>query len=123
MPGGQPPQSLEETRLQAANCTRCPLYADATQVVFGEGPETARVMFVGEQPGDKEDLAGRPFVGPSGKLLDVELQAAGLNREECYITNAVKHFKYECIRPRCCGFPIPQRAPNSAAILKRLRRA
>ncbi|MGF7158898.1 DNA polymerase [Rhodoligotrophos appendicifer] len=76
-------------------CTRCPLYKDATQAVFGEGPGHAEVVLVGEQPGDQEDLAGRPFVGPAGQLLDRALADAGIDREKVYVTNAVKHFKFE----------------------------
>lgn len=76
-------------------CTRCPLYRDATQAVPGEGPEDARMMLVGEQPGDQEDLKGRPFVGPAGKLLDRALDEAGIDRTTVYLTNAVKHFKFE----------------------------
>lgn len=85
---------LDELRARAAGCTACPLYRDATQAVFGEGPEGARVMFVGEQPGDSEDLAGEPFVGPAGRLLDRCLDAAGIDRRRIYVTNAVKHFKW-----------------------------
>ena len=76
-------------------CRRCPLHCAATQAVPGEGPASARIMLVGEQPGDKEDLAGRPFVGPAGQLLDKALAEAGLARDALYLTNAVKHFKYE----------------------------
>ena len=76
-------------------CTRCPLYKDATQTVFGEGPRNAPVVFVGEQPGDQEDLAGKPFIGPAGQLFDRALADAGLDRSRAYVTNAVKHFKYE----------------------------
>jgi uracil-DNA glycosylase family protein len=86
--------SLETLRAQARDCRACPLWKDATQTVFGEGSETAQVMLVGEQPGDKEDLAGRPFVGPSGQLLDRALQQAGIDRSQVYITGAVKHFKF-----------------------------
>ncbi len=85
---------LEELREAAAGCTACPLYRNATQTVFGEGPEGARIMFVGEQPGDSEDLAGHPFVGPAGKLLDRCIAAAGIDRSQTYVTNAVKHFKW-----------------------------
>ena len=85
---------LEELRDAAAECTACPLYRNATQTVFGEGPEQARVMFVGEQPGDSEDLAGHPFVGPAGKLLDRCMKEAGIDRSRAYVTNAVKHFKF-----------------------------
>jgi DNA polymerase len=86
--------NVEELRKAAAECTACPLYANATQTVFGEGPEQARVMFVGEQPGDSEDLAGHPFVGPAGKLLDRCMKEAGIDRSRAYVTNAVKHFKW-----------------------------
>ena len=82
-------------RVEAATCTRCPLYAPATQTVFGIGPATARLMFVGEQPGDQEDLAGRPFVGPAGQVFDRALAQAGIDRASTYVTNAVKHFKFE----------------------------
>lgn len=80
---------------EARGCTRCPLYRNATQTVFGQGPARAKLMLVGEQPGDQEDLAGRPFVGPAGKLLDRALAEAGIDRGEIYLTNAVKHFKNE----------------------------
>jgi len=81
-------------REEAAHCTRCDLYKCATQTVFGEGPLDARIVFVGEQPGDQEDLAGRPFVGPAGKLFDAALEEAGIDRTRTYVTNAVKHFKF-----------------------------
>jgi uracil-DNA glycosylase family protein len=80
---------------EASTCTRCPLYAHATQTVFGEGPADAHLVFVGEQPGDQEDLAGRPFVGPAGQLFDRALAEAGIDRARVYVTNAVKHFKFE----------------------------
>lgn len=86
---------LEGLRRDAAGCTRCPLFEIGTRTVFGEGPATASVVLVGEQPGDQEDLAGRPFVGPAGKVLDRALGEAGLDRAETYLTNAVKHFKHE----------------------------
>ncbi|WP_018184880.1 UdgX family uracil-DNA binding protein [Kaistia granuli] len=89
-----PAGSLEALRLEAADCRRCPLFADATQTVFGEGPADAAIVFVGEQPGDQEDLAGRPFVGPAGQVFDVALQEAGIDRGAVYVTNAVKHFKF-----------------------------
>lgn len=89
-----PAESLAQLRRQAECCRRCPLWEDATQTVFGEGPKAARVVFVGEQPGDQEDIAGRPFVGPAGKLFDQVLQEAGVPRDETYVTNAVKHFKF-----------------------------
>lgn len=84
----------ETLRDEAAHCRACPLWKDATQTVFGEGPETAKVMLVGEQPGDKEDLAGQPFVGPAGQMLDRALDEAGIDRRLVYVTNAVKHFKF-----------------------------
>jgi DNA polymerase len=84
----------------AARCTACHLYRNATQTVFGEGPEGARVMLVGEQPGDAEDLAGHPFVGPAGKLLDRCLVEAGIDRKQTYVTNVVKHFKWVPRGPR-----------------------
>jgi len=87
--------TLNAVRSEARGCTRCPLYAAATQTVFGEGAPGATVMFVGEQPGDQEDLAGRPFVGPAGQLFDRALAEAGIDRESVYVTNAVKHFKFE----------------------------
>jgi DNA polymerase len=87
--------SLKALRQEAASCTRCDLYKRGTQTVFGEGARRARVMLVGEQPGDKEDLEGRPFVGPAGRLLDQALVAAGIDRDEVYVTNAVKHFKWD----------------------------
>jgi DNA polymerase len=90
-----PAGSLDALRREAAACRACPLWQPATQTVFGEGPPDARVMLVGEQPGDQEDLAGRPFVGPAGKLLDRALQEAGLDRSTMYVTNAVKHFKFQ----------------------------
>ena len=89
------PGTLAAARLEARDCTRCPLYCKATQTVFGEGPGNAKLMFVGEQPGDQEDLAGRPFVGPAGKMFDTIAGEAGLDRTQAYVTNAVKHFKYE----------------------------
>ncbi|WP_037416509.1 UdgX family uracil-DNA binding protein [Sinorhizobium sp. CCBAU 05631] len=87
--------SIAALRKQAEGCERCDLYKHATQLVFGEGPGKARVVLVGEQPGDREDLAGRPFVGPAGRILDECLHEAGIDRSSCYLTNAVKHFKFE----------------------------
>jgi DNA polymerase len=87
-------QSLDEVAHEAASCTLCPLYEKATQTVFGEGPEDAPLMLMGEVPGDKEDLAGKPFVGPAGRLLDRALTEAGIDRTQVYVTNAVKHFKW-----------------------------
>jgi uracil-DNA glycosylase len=87
--------SLAAVREAAKDCRACDLYKRATQTVFGEGPRTAKVMLVGEQPGDAEDLAGHPFVGPAGKLLDRALEEAGIDRRLVYVTNVVKHFKWE----------------------------
>ncbi len=87
--------SIEQLRTEAADCKRCDLWRDATQTVFGDGPDDADVMLVGEQPGDKEDLAGEPFVGPAGRLLDDALDEAGIERSTVYVTNAVKHFKWK----------------------------
>jgi DNA polymerase len=89
------PGTLSEARQMAVTCTRCDLYKNATQTVFGEGPRDAAIMLVGEQPGDQEDLSGRPFVGPAGKVLDRALTDAGLDRSTLYVTNGVKHFKNE----------------------------
>jgi DNA polymerase len=86
---------LEELRSVAAGCTGCDLYRVGTQTVFGEGARSAEVMLVGEQPGDQEDRQGRPFVGPAGRLLDEALEAAGIDRRRAYVTNIVKHFKWE----------------------------
>ena len=87
--------TLAEVRQEAAHCTNCPLYRNATQTVFGEGTTRAKMMLVGEQPGDQEDRAGAPFVGPAGKLLDQALEEAGIDRQLVYVTNAVKHFKWK----------------------------
>jgi uracil-DNA glycosylase len=93
----QPPASrdLDVLRAAAKKCKACPLWKSGTQTVFGEGPKHARIIFVGEQPGDKEDLEGKPFVGPAGRMLDKALEEAGVDRSEAYVTNAVKHFKWE----------------------------
>jgi uracil-DNA glycosylase family protein len=103
--------TLDSLRKSAAHCTACDLYMRGTQTVFGEGSERARVILVGEQPGDKEDLMGRPFVGPAGKLLDRALEIAGIERDETYVTNIVKHFKWE---PR--GKRRIHKKPNSLEI-------
>jgi uracil-DNA glycosylase len=87
--------SLNSLKEAARGCRGCPLYKNATQTVFGEGPRTASVMFVGEQPGDQEDLAGKPFVGPAGKILSDAMIEVGIDRGDVYVTNAVKHFKWE----------------------------
>ena len=100
------PRKLSALRKQAAGCRRCDLWKRGTQTVFGEGPPRARVMLVGEQPGDQEDLAGEPFVGPAGQLLREAMTEAGLDPEEVYLTNAVKHFKWQ---------PRGSRGPRGAA--------
>jgi DNA polymerase len=87
--------TLPRLRAAAADCRGCPLWKDATQTVFGEGPESAQAMLVGETPGDREDRTGHPFVGPAGRELDLALERAGIERGEVYVTNAVKHFKFE----------------------------
>lgn len=97
-PAEEPPadaKSLADLRRQAEGCRRCPLWQDATQTVFGEGPHDARIVFVGEQPGDQEDIAGKPFVGPAGRVFDQVISEAGIERQKLYVTNAVKHFKFE----------------------------
>ena len=88
------PETLTTLREAAAGCRACPLWQIGTQTVFGEGPEDAELMLVGEQPGDREDREGRPFVGPAGRLLDEALEEAGIDRTRVYLTNAVKHFKW-----------------------------
>src|SRR4051812_14223966 len=93
--GGNAKKAWEAVRAEAAHCTRCDLYKCATQTVFGEGPVDADIIIVGEQPGDQEDLAGKPFVGPAGQMLDRALAEAGVDRSRAYVTNAVKHFKFE----------------------------
>ncbi len=87
--------SIPKLKEAAAGCTACPLHETGTQTVFGEGTAKAEVMFVGEQPGDQEDLQGKPFVGPAGKLLDKALEEAGIDRSQVYLTNVVKHFKWQ----------------------------
>jgi uracil-DNA glycosylase family protein len=106
-----PKPSVPKLRRAAAGCRACDLWRRATQTVFGEGPSRARVMFVGETPGDREDLEGRPFVGPAGRLLDAALRSAGIDRSAIYLTNAVKHFKWE---PR--GKKRIHQKPNSVEI-------
>src|SRR5262245_26081868 len=90
-----PVRELDSLEQAAQRCTGCPLYRDATQTVFGEGPSSARLILVGEQPGDREDIEGEPFVGPAGRVLQQCLDAAGIDRADVYVTNAVKHFKHE----------------------------
>jgi uracil-DNA glycosylase family protein len=103
--------SWSELRGAARDCTACHLYRRATQTVFGEGPKDAPIMLVGEQPGDYEDVAGKPFVGPAGKIMDRALEEAGIDRKHVYVTNAVKHFKWE---PR--GKRRIHKKPNSREI-------
>jgi DNA polymerase len=103
--------TLERVKEAAAGCRACDLWKRGTQTVFGEGGRRARVMLVGEQPGDREDIEGRPFVGPAGRLLDRALEAAGLDRGQVYVTNVVKHFKWE---PR--GKRRIHKKPNAAEI-------
>src|SRR5690349_5854429 len=88
-------RTLPSLKRAAAGCRGCPLWENATQTVFGEGRRDARLMLVGEIPGDREDVEGRPFVGPAGRLLDDALKQAGIDREDAYVTNVVKHFKWE----------------------------
>ena len=94
-PAEQAGDSIQALRKAASTCRACPLWEKATQTVFGEGPSHAPIMFIGEQPGDQEDLAGRPFVGPAGNILTRALEAVGIPRDQVYVTNAVKHFKFE----------------------------
>lgn len=94
-PPPDPAISLTDLRQEATHCTACPLWRNATQTVFGEGDPHARLMLVGEQPGDQEDHSGKPFVGPAGRLLNQALEEAGIARATLYVTNAVKHFKWE----------------------------
>src|ERR1700732_5525291 len=103
--------SLTTVRKAAQHCTACHLYKRATQTAFGEGPKNAPIMLVGEQPGDYEDVAGKPFVGPAGKIMDRALEEAGIDRKHVYVTNAVKHFKWE---PR--GKRRIHKKPNSREI-------
>jgi DNA polymerase len=93
-------ETLNSLRQEAAHCTRCELYEAATQTVFGDGPADAWLMLVGEQPGDQEDKAGKPFVGPAGRVLAEAIDGVGLGRPEIYLTNAVKHFRFEQRGPR-----------------------
>jgi DNA polymerase len=104
-------KELEALRLEAKGCRACPLWKYGTQTVFGAGPAPAELMFVGEQPGDKEDLVGEPFVGPAGLMFDKAMDKAGLDRDSAYVTNAVKHFKFE---PR--GKRRLHKRPNSGEI-------
>jgi DNA polymerase len=108
---GEAAIALERLRAEATGCKQCDLYKHATQTVFGEGPPNARLMMIGEQPGDHEDKDGRPFVGPAGRLLDRALDAAGIDRTEVYLTNAVKHFKW-----RPSGKVRLHQRPNAAEV-------
>jgi uracil-DNA glycosylase len=103
--------SLKKLRESAAGCKACPLWETGTQTVFGEGAASAEIIFVGEQPGDQEDLAGKPFVGPAGRLLDKALEEAGIDRKLAYVTNVVKHFKWQ---PR--GKRRIHQKPNAAEV-------
>jgi uracil-DNA glycosylase len=109
----RPGAGLDLARTLAADCTACDLYARATQTVFGEGRPDAPLMLVGEQPGDREDLAGRPFVGPAGAMLDQALEEAGIDREKVFVTNVVKHFKW---KPSPGGKRRLHERPNQAEI-------
>jgi DNA polymerase len=100
LPGSKEKATLTALRQAAADCQGCPLHRDATQTVFGAGKATAHVMLVGEQPGDQEDRQGKPFVGPAGKLLDRALAEAGIDPDDTYVTNAVKHFKFTQAEPK-----------------------
>lgn len=106
-----PRPTIRKLQAIAADCTACHLWKNATQTVFGEGKQTSTVLFIGEQPGDKEDLTGHPFVGPAGALLDRALDEAGIDRKSVYVTNVVKHFKWE---PR--GKKRIHKKPNAAEI-------
>ena len=108
---GPTSDTIENLRRAAASCQACPLWKDASQTVFGEGPANAAIIFVGEQPGDAEDREGRPFVGPAGRLLDKAMADAGVDRTRVYVTNAVKHFKFE---PR--GTRRLHKRPNASEI-------
>ena len=107
------PPSLSVLRDAAAACKACDLYSDATQVVFGTGPANARIVIVGEQPGDQEDLAGQPFIGPAGQVLNKALAAAGINRDEIYLTNIVKHFKHKVTSPEVTSSEVTSSAGQS----------
>ena len=112
----RPPEtaSLGALREAARHCTACHLYKRATQTVFGEGPKGATMILVGEQPGDYEDVAGKPFVGPAGKIMDRALEEAGIDRSKVYVTNAVKHFKWE---PRAKSQPVALGWKRSSELL------
>jgi len=107
--------SHKALRMAEAACTRCPLYKHATQVVPGEGPARARIMLVGEQPGDQEDRQGKPFVGPAGRVLDKAIHESGLDRTTIFVTNAVKHFKFEQRGKRGCTSVLTPTRSSAAA--------
>lgn len=109
--------SLSELAEQAAACTRCDLYRHASRTVFGEGPSAAGLMLVGETPGDVEDKQGKPFVGPAGRVLDRALRDSGIERERLYLTNAVKHFKFEQSGKRRLHRPPAARAKSPTAVV------
>jgi uracil-DNA glycosylase family protein len=113
---GRPSDKIKSLRREAAACQARPLWKDATQTVFGEGPADAEIMFVGEQPGDREDREGRPFVGPAGQLLERALAEADVDRNRTYVTNAVKHFEFEPRRKRRL-----HKRPNASEIKIRRR--
>ncbi len=113
--------SLADARAAVQGCRRCPLYEHATQAVFGEGPAHAEVMFVGEQPGDQEDLAGRPFVGPAGQVFNAALDKVGIDRARVYVTNAVKHFKIRAARQEAHSFQAQWRRDHGLPLLDRSR--
>ena len=117
------PRVLTIPSLQRAakQCEGCPLYRRATQTVFGEGPENARIMMIGEQPGDQEDRQGKPFVGSAGKLLDRAMSEAGVDRSQVYVTNAVKHFKW-VERGKRCGFTRSRMRPRYRPAVRGSRR-
>ena len=106
--------ALSAVAAEAATCRRCPLWERATQTVFGEGPVPAALMMVGEQPGDREDIEGKPFVGPAGRILDEALEAAGVERDDLYLTNAVKHFKW---KPAARGKRRIHDSPNRSEVV------
>ncbi|MEV5414281.1 UdgX family uracil-DNA binding protein [Thermopolyspora sp. NPDC052614] len=110
-------RDLTELRHAAAGCRGCDLYRNATQTVFGKGPPGARFLLVGEQPGDQEDLRGEPFVGPAGRVLDRALAEAGIDREAVYVTNAVKHFKFEQLKSGQRGKRRIHRKPSVGEIM------
>ena len=112
-------QSGKRCATRRADCTRCDLYKCATQTVFGEGPLDAAILFVGEQPGDQEDLAGRPFVGPAGQLFDAALEKAGIDRAATYVTNAVKHFKFVAARQEAHPFQARRRRDRGLPLVDR----